>query len=359
MFSLLSGVYESYFAAQQLNLLVVGAQGVGKTTILERLKVTEFSKVKTRVNVVERPQTLPIKEFLGKDAEDMEISAIGSKALSQEPIEVPQKRPSSTNAPRRRLWVCPAPERYRNTDADDDQERVVVYTPQAVTAPPVPPKEASATRSSTHGSMESVELGNSNLPPPQQETAIGHDDDDQKQYDLRPKAKMLPLERIRPTIGMNLGKVDICGALCNVWDLGGRLMDLWERYYTDCDAILFVWKVESDNEQDQDDDSSDDNPPVITPARQLRLLEQVRSAIPDDVPFLILGHLHRSIPNCKTGIPYSTAQLLPHYHNPCQALFFANARTGKGIRAAMEWLIPLAKRQQRVRERPPTDVEKE
>mmetsp|Transcript_27244 Transcript_27244/g.38537 ORF Transcript_27244/g.38537 Transcript_27244/m.38537 type:complete len:411 (-) Transcript_27244:222-1454(-) len=44
MFSLASGIYESYFAYPQLNVLLIGAEGVGKTTLLERLKVTEFTR---------------------------------------------------------------------------------------------------------------------------------------------------------------------------------------------------------------------------------------------------------------------------------------------------------------------------
>lgn len=48
MFSLASGVYQSYFAAPQLNVLVIGCESVGKTALLERLKVTEFSKKSPR-----------------------------------------------------------------------------------------------------------------------------------------------------------------------------------------------------------------------------------------------------------------------------------------------------------------------
>jgi hypothetical protein len=160
---------------------------------------------------------------------------------------------------------------------------------------------------------------------------------------------------------MNLGKnLDICGAKCNVWDLGGRLEDLWERYYHDCDAVVFVWKVttsesgdESGGQDDNDDSDSDDERAELTPQMQLRLLEKVRSSIPDDIPFLVLGHYVTPSPisHCRPDTLYSTAQLLPHYHNPCQALYFCNAGTGQGVRSAMEWLIPLAKRQQNIRDR--------
>jgi hypothetical protein len=42
MFSLFNGIYDSYLAPSQLNVLIVGAPDSGKTTFLERLKVTEI-----------------------------------------------------------------------------------------------------------------------------------------------------------------------------------------------------------------------------------------------------------------------------------------------------------------------------
>jgi hypothetical protein len=54
MFSLLTGVYDSYLAPSQLNLLVVGAPSVGKTALLERLKVTQMPKRSTN-----KPSTPP------------------------------------------------------------------------------------------------------------------------------------------------------------------------------------------------------------------------------------------------------------------------------------------------------------
>jgi hypothetical protein len=44
MFGLVTGVYQSYFGAPQLHILLVGAEESGKTALLERLKVTQFSK---------------------------------------------------------------------------------------------------------------------------------------------------------------------------------------------------------------------------------------------------------------------------------------------------------------------------
>ena len=37
------------------------------------------------------------------------------------------------------------------------------------------------------------------------------------------KSKIFPLERIRPTLGQNLAKVDICGCKCSLFDLSGAV----------------------------------------------------------------------------------------------------------------------------------------
>jgi len=509
MFSLVSGVYQAYFAPPHINLLIVGAQGCGKTTLLERLKVTHFdtkARGKTE-STYQRPQ--PIARGLlirpnndddeddtnrtDDDDDDTNKKNGGVHSLYNHSRSPPESSSSSLSEPmspnrppppprpeldlltptlvetprtkrilvkaagagaRRRSWLCPAPPKYAHAAAskDDEDEEEVEIVPSSssttsvdtgnmpphhsslATPPALPtlmPRPTSNHRHSSVESMESVELRDSsrfediNL---EQSQALLPDSDPSEtddnyattkttiptkeqggavtsmpaEYDVKAGAKMLPLHRIRPTIGMNLGKVDICGAKCHVWDLGGRLQDLWERYYHDCDAVIFVWKLNNDDGDgdyrhnhsvvhrevplDGDEDDSDDERPEITAQLQQQLLEQVRGAIPDDVPFLVLGHVFRPMddpntapasttntpsssppppssssskqPVCLPDVLYSTAQVLPHYHNPCQALFFANAATGQGVRSAIEWLIPLAKRQLRVRERMYADREK-
>ncbi|KAL1920418.1 uncharacterized protein VTP21DRAFT_795 [Calcarisporiella thermophila] len=52
----------------------------------------------------------------------------------------------------------------------------------------------------------------------------------------------LPPEKIAPTVGLNIGKIDISRARLNFWDLGGQqeLHSIWEKYYSECHAIVFV-----------------------------------------------------------------------------------------------------------------------
>ncbi|KAI8051302.1 ADP-ribosylation factor family-domain-containing protein [Syncephalis plumigaleata] len=52
----------------------------------------------------------------------------------------------------------------------------------------------------------------------------------------------LPPEKITPTVGMNIGKVEVHRSRINFWDLGGQdaLRVLWDKYYDECHGIVFV-----------------------------------------------------------------------------------------------------------------------
>lgn len=56
------------------------------------------------------------------------------------------------------------------------------------------------------------------------------------------KVRSIPLEKIQPTLGLNIAKIDLCGCRVMFWDLGGatQMRGLWERYYSDCHGWIFV-----------------------------------------------------------------------------------------------------------------------
>lgn len=69
------------------------------------------------------------------------------------------------------------------------------------------------------------------------------DYNENQQFDIKnSKVKMFPLNKIRPTLGQNLAKLDMCGCKCSIFDLSGaeKMRPLWERYYRDADAIVYV-----------------------------------------------------------------------------------------------------------------------
>lgn len=157
MFSLLNGIYDSYLAPTQLNLLVVGGPLVGKTALLERLKVTdiptrskggskamsermaaeeltptlmtalaETGAVHVRRMLVqnkERQQEELARHFFSTNASGRASAAASSQSNAQEisgaagsglttTVKVKQKR---------RFSFCPAPERYLKSTQDEDE----------------------------------------------------------------------------------------------------------------------------------------------------------------------------------------------------------------------------------------------
>ena len=183
-----------------------------------------------------------------------------------------------------------------------------------------------------------------------------------------------------PIGGQNLAKIDnICGAKCHIFDISGKFIGLWERYYGDADAVIYCWRL----------DHKEDDTPFYAEAKQREILEMVRREIPDDVPILIFGQdleptkegagrtgtsraaastvthptkvgkigqylqkqqreqqRHVTVP-ATTTLP--TELFLPNYHSNLMHAMCGSAKTGQGIREAMEWLIPLAKRQAKMR----------
>lgn len=49
-------------------------------------------------------------------------------------------------------------------------------------------------------------------------------------------------ERVAPTVGLNVAKVDVGPARLVMWDLGGQqgLRVIWEKYYADAHAVMYV-----------------------------------------------------------------------------------------------------------------------
>ena len=125
--------------------------------------------------------------------------------------------------------------------------------------------------------------------------------------------------------GTNLAKVSICGCKCSFFDVSGKFQDLWVKYYGDADAVIFCWRLGASQEQQQ------------------KVLESVRRQIDDEIPVLIFGHIMNAIP--EQALPTSTSFFIPHYTSNMMQVYCGSAKTGQGVREAMEWLVPLAKRQ--------------
>nr|QXF29029.1 Arfrp1 [Vischeria sp. CAUP Q 202] len=56
------------------------------------------------------------------------------------------------------------------------------------------------------------------------------------------KISGIPPEKITPTVGLNVGKMDIESCFVILWDLGGqvRMRSIWDKYYSDAHGVIFV-----------------------------------------------------------------------------------------------------------------------
>jgi len=52
----------------------------------------------------------------------------------------------------------------------------------------------------------------------------------------------IPLDRIPPTVGLNIARIDVDSTRVIMWDLGGQtlLRSIWAKYYSEANGLVFV-----------------------------------------------------------------------------------------------------------------------
>ncbi|KAG8638421.1 ADP-ribosylation factor-related protein 1 isoform X2 [Manihot esculenta] len=52
----------------------------------------------------------------------------------------------------------------------------------------------------------------------------------------------IPPDRIVPTVGLNIGRVEVSNSKLVFWDLGGQpgLRSIWEKYYEEAHAVIYL-----------------------------------------------------------------------------------------------------------------------
>lgn len=173
-------------------------------------------------------------------------------------------------------------------------------------------------------------------------------------------------------VGMNLWKMnDAFGCKCVIWDLSGAhsFRSLWDRYYVDTDAVVFVVDVTSDenkiNEAKEAFHLLKSNEelsgiPVLIFANKLDELD-AKSHYLSDVDDLVnlLEVFHPGVENehhlsIKNGTRHSHHKkeksksvigIIDLEDVDLVRIYGGSAKTGEGVRNAFEWLITTAEEQ--------------
>lgn len=312
MFGLVSGLYKTLKVETKLSILVVGCDGAGKTALLERCKVTHFSKKKTNRK---------------KDSKNHNSYSVGLKNNAM------------NNG--RQAYFCPSPASYSPyyTVADDDS--ITDAVPRGTTSHLVILESAKGSKVQNNKTKDK--------PKANKETS---GTDQRNDVDIREGAKMLPLHLITPTVGMNLAKkIDAFGCKCNFWDLSGqeRMRLLWERYYADADAVVFVVDVTASEIkmkeackafQEMRSDKQLDGVPILIFANKMDVFDEQNyvSKVNDLIEMLDIFSSDQQSQYRDNGIiDLEDVNLI--------SLFSGSAKTGEGVHDAFEWLITTATEQ--------------
>lgn len=140
------------------------------------------------------------------------------------------------------------------------------------------------------------------------------------------KSKGLRPDQIGPTVGLNVGKVDVNGSRLNFWDLGGQrqLQSIWSKYYEDCHGLIFVV------------DSTDTT--RIEECRQT-MEKVVQNEIIEGIPILMLAN-KQDLPGALKlhDIKDIFNQIAIRLEARDSRVLCVSALNGEGVQDAMEWM---------------------
>ncbi|CAN6454316.1 unnamed protein product [Victoria cruziana] len=143
----------------------------------------------------------------------------------------------------------------------------------------------------------------------------------------------LPPDRIVPTVGLNIGRIEVENTKLVFWDLGGQsgLRTIWEKYYEEAHAIIYV--IDAACQQRFEDSKS--------------ALEKVlRHEDLQGAPLLILANKQDLDAAVSTDELARYLDLKELDERPY--LFEAvSAYEGMGIKDSIDWLVEIMERSKR------------
>ncbi|KAG6422580.1 hypothetical protein SASPL_119158 [Salvia splendens] len=143
----------------------------------------------------------------------------------------------------------------------------------------------------------------------------------------------LPPDRIVPTVGLNIGRVEASNTKLVFWDLGGQpgLRSIWEKYYEEAHAVVYV--IDASCQSRFEDSKS--------------ALEKVlRHEDLQGAPLLILANKQ----DCEGAVPADELSQyldLKKLNERVYAFQAVSATDGLGIKESVNWLVDAMERSER------------
>jgi ADP-ribosylation factor related protein 1 len=148
----------------------------------------------------------------------------------------------------------------------------------------------------------------------------------------KPGGQGVPLDRIPPTVGLNIARIDVDNTRVIMWDLGGQtlLRSIWAKYYSEANGLIFV--VDSCSPTDRFEEAKETLHALL--------------AHPDlnRIPFLLCANKQDSISAATSEdveksmefVSGCSGQQRTYRVQPMSAL------TGQGIEDALRWIVQAA-----------------
>ncbi|URE02657.1 ADP-ribosylation factor-related protein [Musa troglodytarum] len=155
----------------------------------------------------------------------------------------------------------------------------------------------------------------------------------EKLKSLFSKLEGLPPDRIVPTVGLNIGRVEASNAKLVFWDLGGQigLRTIWEKYYEEAHAIVYV--IDAGCPSSFEDSKS-------------ALGKVLRHEDLQGAPLLILAN-KQDLPGAVSTEELARYLDLKELNERLHMFEAVSAYNGTGIKFAIDWLVDVMERSKR------------
>eukprot|EP00873_Tetraselmis_striata_P017538 jgi/Tetstr1/437802/TSEL_026443.t1 len=140
-------------------------------------------------------------------------------------------------------------------------------------------------------------------------------------------------EKILPTVGLNVGRIEAHKAKLIFWDLGGQsgLRSIWDKYFEEAHAVVFLVDASA---PDRFEESK-------------AALERVLGSMDiTGAPLLVLAN-KQDVPGCCSAEEVQDYYGVGRYDSRPTRITGISAYTGEGIREGLFWLVEVIKKSPR------------